>query len=252
MAGGIVGMFGIKATLGKMAMEQHGECCHSHTTRGSAIATIQEMETKISAAGGRMVHKSDHGTADSGVHNRLYVWESGGLELKVRPDETTFEFAFLDEPIFSQVKVVAAECVGTGKAGKAYVVVSGPHGPDIHSVGVSWVELEKSNYSEESVAEFTHVVEDLNSKDPCGRIVILDGKVGTGKTYLVRAMTGMCPNATFIVIPSSMVSDLAGPTILPVLMENKSANGPLVLVIEDADECLVSRGGDNMGPSLRC
>jgi len=53
----------------------------------------------------------------------------------------------------------------------------------------------------------------------------------------------------FVLIPPDMLTSLAGPELLPLLMNNKMAYntaGPLILVLEDADRCLVKRDGDNM------
>jgi hypothetical protein len=57
------------------------------------------------------------------------------------------------------------------------------------------------------------------------------------------------PNALFIIVPPSMVSSLGGTELLPILLKQKQildSQGPIVLVLEDADECLVPRGNDNM------
>jgi AAA family ATPase len=73
------------------------------------------------------------------------------------------------------------------------------------------------------------------------------GSPGTGKTHLIRAMLLEVPDAMFVLISPEMVTNLAGPELLPVLLQNRGcATGPIVLILEDADKCLVARDKDNM------
>jgi ATP-dependent 26S proteasome regulatory subunit len=89
----------------------------------------------------------------------------------------------------------------------------------------------------------------MNSNTPAGRMAVLNGEPGTGKTYLVRAMLMDVPNATFLLIPPTMIPELSGPNLISLLLENRhsfSSNGPTILVLEDADYCLAPRKSDNM------
>ena len=66
---------------------------------------------------------------------------------------------------------------------------------------------------------------------------------------MIRALLHEVPDAMFVLISPDMVPSLQGPDLLPVLLANKqnyALSGPIVLVLEDADRCLVRREGDNI------
>lgn len=59
-------------------------------------------------------------------------------------------------------------------------------------------------------------------------------------------------NGMFVIISPDMVKELSGPKFLPLLLQYKghAKNGPIILILEDADKCLVKRGEENM-PSIQ-
>ena len=75
----------------------------------------------------------------------------------------------------------------------------------------------------------------------------MEGEPGTGKTHLVRAMLTEVKDAMFVLVSPDMVSSLSGPELLPLLLAHRSnQTGPIILILEDADKCLVTRAGDNI------
>jgi hypothetical protein len=130
------------------------------------------------------------------------------------------------------------------------------------TVGKITNQLNTDNYSSKVIDSYRHVLSCLNTKDPCGRLSLISGPPGTGKSYIIRAMIAQ-NDSSFVVVPANLVGALSGPEILPVLLQNKEENdneNSTVLIIEDADACLVSRkkGSDsgkvsdllNMGDGL--
>ena len=90
---------------------------------------------------------------------------------------------------------------------------------------------------------------------------------------MIRALLSDLPNLKFMILPSNMVSSLSGPDLLASLIDASDSNDdneegflkkldngedvtsestkpgrkkPLVLIIEDADSCLSTRGSDNI------
>ncbi len=105
--------------------------------------------------------------------------------------------------------------------------------------------MEIGNYTPKVQEDYRFAIKDLQSETPSGRIVIMKGTPGTGKTHLVRAMLLEVPDAMFVLISPDAVKNLAGPELLPLLMNYRgNSTGPIVLILEDADKCLVSRDTD--------
>jgi hypothetical protein len=141
--------------------------------------------------------------------------------------------------------------------GKVYVLASDSSGLSTTELGIGGVALEMDNYSKETHEDIKTVIQDLKSPIPQGRLIILEGTPGTGKTFFIRSLISQVPKAFFVVIPPAMMKNLGDPSIIPVLLDLKSdygrsdekeneRSGPVVLIAEDADECLCKRGVDNM------
>jgi len=133
------------------------------------------------------------------------------------------------------------------EAGLVFSLTKNMHGYEIRRLGAAGTTLERGNYNQQVLADYDHVVSDLASESPCGRLTILSGSPGTGKTYLVRSMLGAVKQAAFVVVPPHLIPELGSPEILPALTQAKNEfNGPIVLILEDADKVLVDRGQGDM------
>jgi hypothetical protein len=108
--------------------------------------------------------------------------------------------------------------------------------------------LKEENYNPEVLVGYRRVAADLQSQNPKGRIAIFNGRPGTGKTYLLRSLLQELGSKTkFVYVAPSDVIKLTSPSTLPALMHFKGeSNLPITLLIEDADEILAPREGDNM------
>ena len=105
------------------------------------------------------------------------------------------------------------------------------------------------NYTPTVMEDFNYIITDLRSSHPSGRISIIEGEPGTGKTHLIRGLLDKLPDTMFVLISPDIVPSLAGPELLPLLLStknNQAKSGPIVLVLEDADRCLVTREAGNM------
>lgn len=117
---------------------------------------------------------------------------------------------------------------------------------------IGW-PLDRMNYGADVLAFYDKISAELISDTPIGRLAILDGKPGGGKTFLLRGLVqDLSANAHFVYLPASLVPSMDGPQILSMLDEmsqySRRDERPRhkVFIVEDADECLVSRGADNI------
>lgn len=117
----------------------------------------------------------------------------------------------------------------------------------MNQTGMAGIPLERGNYSDEVLEGYDFIASEMNTDSPTGRLTILSGSPGTGKTYLVRALLRESKGATFVLISPHLVKELGDPEILPCLTALKEdITGPMILVLEDADQCLAPRQAGNM------
>lgn len=125
---------------------------------------------------------------------------------------------------------------------RVYVLEHGLGGMELSPVGRILEALQRENYEAGVLEGVDHVLADLAVKSPCGRLIILNGEPGTGKTYLVRGIIESAKTQQFVLIPSHMVQNLTTPGFVKLLMAQRV---PTCLIVEDADALLMQRMGDN-------
>jgi hypothetical protein len=130
-----------------------------------------------------------------------------------------------------------------------YVITVGSNGYELTDIGKAALPLERDNYTPKILHDYDTIITDFKSDTPAGRIAIIEGRPGTGKTFLVRGLLNEAPKSTCVIVPAGMLSDLAGPHLISVLLEAKEAGGseyPIILIIEDGDMAIISRDAGNM------
>lgn len=184
---------------------------------------------------------SSHAVANS----KYYVSDDSYLEISIRSDNYQFITNNKDrKELFCQICKTHIEKAADIQ-GAVNVLVQGTNSLYLSTIGIGGIPLNKCNYSDVVIEQYDKVIGDLKAKDPSGRIVIMTGEPGTGKTHLIRGLLQECTNVSFVFIPSYMVSNLSAPSLLPILAEEAENGKPIVIVIEDADSCLVKRQSDN-------
>jgi len=116
------------------------------------------------------------------------------------------------------------------KVGRIFVTTQSKYGGGLtlEILGAGGVPLQPENYSSSVHGLYQHVIEDLKKKDPCGRVIIINGAPGTGKC-LGKGVPVLLANGTVIPVEKIKTGDqLIGPNgeIRNVLSTNKGY-GPL-------------------------
>ena len=183
----------------------------------------------------------------------LFKNKSGFAEISSNgtSDNISCRLITTNELVRDEMKEIFKKFLSNGKK-KGYVFALMKDGSgylQTTRLGNAGLTLERNNYSESVIKDYDFIINDLRSSTPCGRIVLLDGVPGTGKTSLIKSIFQEVENTIFLIIPPGMVSQLIGPELLPILIRTKekfSKNGSITLVLEDADDCLAPRQADNI------
>lgn len=113
-------------------------------------------------------------------------------------------------------------------------------------------EIEKTNYDSSVIESYGDIVKQFSLPEPSGRLLLLKGLPGTGKTYFVRNIIRDVYGDK-IFIPSNMAGDLSGPELFRVLLneppayysKDKYKKKPKILIFEDAELLVMKRRFDN-------
>ncbi len=210
-----------------------------------ATATLgKDCADFLEKLGGRLLYRLIGDTGDT----TMYLWPDGIADLSVSGSYITIRVMSHNEEMVRQVKDhFDGQWMPPEKKGHIYAIVQNGSHLGLSSIGNAGIPAVSENYTPQVIEDYREAIVDLQSESPSGRIVIMSGTPGTGKTHLIRAMLLEVPDAMFVLISPEMVTNIAGPQLLPLLMNYRGGTkGPIVLVLEDADKCLVQRGKDNM------
>jgi hypothetical protein len=174
------------------------------------------------------------------------LWANGSITIRVGLDKKiTVSICTLSLESYQIVGGILGEYLLPENVRQpVYALAEGPTGTEIMEVGLAGEALERDNYEDEVLKGFDFIVSEFQREAPIGRLAIIYGDPGSGKTYMIRGFLEEVPDAIFVLIPSHLVESLAGPKLVPMLIRARSLAGtdsPIILVIEDADKALVIR-----------
>jgi hypothetical protein len=193
-----------------------------------------------------------------GAYETWITWERGAITLELGMDgKVNLNLATLDEDIYMKL----AETIGEHMLPEAtrqpvYTLAQVNGEMTVAELGLAGAPLEAGNYAPEIVEDFNFIVQDLGESVPTGRLVILDGPPGTGKTYLIRGLINEVLDAVFVVVPPHFLHQLTDPSFVPMLLKaraNAGSDKPIVLILEDADDAIrlrKDRGKNNQIAAL--
>lgn len=243
------------ALIGATLLEHVLQQPKGHLNEFSVSGSVAEVEDdpdgsryvkKIEKLGGRLIHST---VADL-THNVTFLFDHGIVTLYIGGEYISVQgLSSNSKFIVDLQKFFSGEILPTVQQGYIFAIVASNAGLSINSIGYAGVPLVSGNYTRQVLEDYQFITKDMKSSVPSGRITIMEGEPGTGKTHLIRAMLNDIPDAMFVLISPDMVPAIAGPELLPLLTSTKnsySLNGPIVLVLEDADRCLVRREADNI------
>jgi hypothetical protein len=132
---------------------------------------------------------------------------------------------------------------------KIFMIIRQGSSLALKDIGWEPQEYIPENYDETNQIWFDKIVENVtNSRNEpgCGRLTLLKGPPGTGKTTYIGALVSQI-DAIFVYCDSHTFRNIVGPDLLALFIDvskrhSKNKNKPLVFLLEDAEELLVQRG----------
>lgn len=230
----------------------YGGCVHDYSHTGAFIGTIPEVIESFEKIGLKLTYHSY--PQDRKKETELFFnMDSGALFVyhqNVKPPKFGYSIVSTSKEQIEKIKELFVNFTApTEKSNNVYIINSDDHDFDLLNLGSLSTSLNQENYAPDVLKDFDYVVKQFDGDKPLGRLLILNGLPGTGKTFFIRGLLDKMKNGTFILLPPDMVSDLSKPQLIKTISDaakNKFAAGPLYLIIEDADEALLRRGSDNM------
>jgi ATPase family associated with various cellular activities (AAA) len=208
---------------------------------GVLIKSLDTLFSYIKSLGGKqIVHKTN------GDHT--FIWEDSYIDVDFNKKSNAISISgyILDPKLLAMVPVLEKDYVSKIKKNLVFTIIKTNSGFDITNMGDGSSPLITDNYLPEVLEEVDFVIKAFSKTPPAGRIAILNGTPGTGKTHLIRSIL-MQLDCVFLIIPSNMISSLDKPEFVPLLMKIKNEHEkPIIMIIEDGDICLVPREGDNI------
>lgn len=151
------------------------------------------------------------------------------------------------------------------KSDNIFVISAGRNGLTLNNLGKLNYSLIRDNYEDSVLKTYDHIINEYSKQIPYGRLSILNGEAGTGKTNLLKGLISEIKDCKVVLLPAKLVSSLDSPDVVTLLLNEKadtygtfyedlatteeselSKQSPILFIIEDADQCLVPRGDGNM------
>lgn len=179
--------------------------------------------------------------------SKVYVGPRTAIQIESHEDgHTVIEYAGFDPEVYARLKDWCDANVSTDAKSAVLSIENAHQGPVLRHLGYDAQPLVRENYTDDVLQKFDAVVKSWTEGPTHGRVAILTGPPGTGKTHLVRGFMHAIQGAGFVVLPHGMLESLGGPSLIGLLADAAEMRRKLVFVLEDADDALVARDQGNM------
>lgn len=208
---------------------------------GTLVKSFEDVVARIEALGGRCVvqkYKTDF----------MFIWKDSYIDIDYAEKTKTITFAagYLDQRVGELIDELEKDYITKTKKNLIFSIIQTASGLEARSLGDGSSPLITDNYLPEVLEDINFVIECFKKTPPPGRICILNGEPGTGKTHLIRSVL-MQLDCVFLIIPSNLIDSMDKPNFMPLLLSIKDQHEkPIVMVIEDGDTCIVPRKSDNI------
>jgi hypothetical protein len=250
--------------LTSFLMNKVGSTLFEVRTNGISNVPFKEIEEKLLVKLGQPFFSFE--TANANSSRIMFFSDQATFFCKLEKGKTTDLSTDYSMMIYSTDKTFADEVIKYLKdqfheveTDNIYVIASNADGLSLNNLGSLKYNFIRENYEEKVLRGFDYVVSEYNKVNPSGRITIMNGIPGGGKTNLLKGVISSIKNSTVILLPAKFVVELDSPSIVSLLIEERSdrygslhsadskeKNTPILFIIEDADDCLVPRDGANM------
>jgi hypothetical protein len=179
----------------------------------------------------------------------VFIWKDSYVDVHVNKKDTGISIHgyLLDANLHGIEKDLERDFISRNKTNLVFTIIKNPDNSlDIRNMGDGSSPLIKDNYLPEVLEDIDFVIKSFQKKPPAGRICILNGDPGVGKTHLIRSIL-MRLDCVFLIVPSNMIDSLDKPEFMPLLLDIKDGHEKsIIMIIEDGDICLVPRKNDNI------
>jgi hypothetical protein len=218
------------------------------------IAAIEATGAQLVA---RTDNKEDHGEGEEphSYQDITWVWNDGIIRVVCEGANSCLSVSAscLDKQKLDDLEITIRKHSSSSRAmceaykGSVFMLGTSMEGLRLFRVGIGAIPIVKENYDAGVMDQYDDMVKDLSSQTPVGRLYLLSGPPGTGKTYFIRGLLHDV-RALFVFIPAGMAESLVEPSFVPALLSIREQEGdhPIVIILEDADRCLVPRQADNL------
>ena len=224
---------------------------HTTTLRGLPSTSLRAVAERAEKAGGTLIFRDATEPVDVPLRDVAFVfaWNDTLVRVAQGREETEVTISSSHPEEIERLADELRPTLDRGTNSWVHILRGDGKGGLSSTPAVRLTEpLQRGNYESATLDDFDHVVSELANSSPCGRFVLLDGQPGTGKTHLVRGLTTAAQRAVFLIVPSTLAGQMGRPDMVDVLLglrKSSREGAPIVVVVEDADSCLVPRQADN-------